>query len=96
MSRIEESLLLRIQSSSIERERAVLSSRLAIYYFHKGESERAIDVVEKVRAWLRLNDGLDVMVYINLAEATDQFQSANTQEAIQKAKRAYALSAASR
>jgi tetratricopeptide (TPR) repeat protein len=95
MSRIEESLLSRIQNSSIERERAMLSSRLAIYYFHKGESERAIKLVDKVRAWLRLNDGLDVMVYINLAEAADLFQSAQTQEAIQKAKRAYALSAAS-
>jgi tetratricopeptide (TPR) repeat protein len=95
MSRIEENLLSRIQNSSIERERAMLNSRLAIYYFHKGESERAISVVDKVRAWLRLNDRLDVMVYINLAEATDKFQSADTQEAIQKAKRAYALSAAS-
>lgn len=35
------------------------------------------------------------MVYINLAEATDRFQAAKTEQAIQKAKRAHALSAAS-
>jgi len=95
MSRIESNLLSKIENSSSALERAVLSSRLAVYYFHKGDSRRAMRLVEELRAWSMVNDGLDVMVYINLAEATDFFQSAQTEGAIKKARRAYALSFAS-
>jgi ATP/maltotriose-dependent transcriptional regulator MalT len=95
MSRIEASLLSRIAISASSQERAVLCSRLAIYYFHKGDSDRALRLVDEVRDWARSNEALNVMVYINLAEATDRYQSAQTNAAIEKAKRAYALSSAS-
>jgi tetratricopeptide (TPR) repeat protein len=94
MSRIEDSLLAKIENSSSTQERAILISRLAIYYFHKGDSEKANKLVEDVRAWMKINSSVDVMVHINLAEAADLFQSARTKESIQKAKRAYALSSA--
>ncbi len=94
MSRIESSLLSRIEGSTNSRLRAVLCSRLAIYYFHKGDCDRAQRLVSEVRDWARTNEALDVMVYINLAEATDLYQSAQTGAAIQKAKRAFALASA--
>lgn len=95
MSRIEANLLARIENSASLREQASLRSRLAIYYFHKGDCERARRLVDEVRDWAKFNEALEVMVYINLAEATDLYQSAQTEAAIQKAKRAYALSSAS-
>lgn len=95
MSRIESSLLTRIEGSANSRVRAVLCSRLAIYYFHKGDYDRAQRLVSEVRDWARTNEALEVMVYINLAEATELYQSARTGAAIQKARRAFALGSAS-
>ena len=95
MSRIEASLLSKIEGSDSSQERALLRCRLAIYYFHKGDCGRAARLVDEVRNWARSNEALDVTVYINLAEATDRFQSAQTIAALEKAKRAFALSSAS-
>lgn len=96
MSRIETNLLTRIESSNAPRERAILCARLAIYYFHKGDCAKAQKLVGEVRDWARTNEPLEAMVYINLAEATDLYQSAQTGAAILKTKRAFALSSASR
>ena len=95
MSRIERRIFSELSNEVSEKKRAELKARLAIYYYQKGEIEKANHEVFEVRQWLSASSDSTVMVYINLAESTCLYQLGAPAEAALKARRAYAVSCAS-
>ncbi len=92
MSRLLDRLTNELTSHPIDRSWAQIKSRIAIYLCQKGDLELARREIVAIREWI--GDGKDAFgtIYVNIAEATLAYQLGNSQEAVVKSRRAYAMS----
>jgi tetratricopeptide (TPR) repeat protein len=92
MSRIEDQIIRRLGDSTSYDDWLSNKSRLAIYLAQKGDIAAAERQVLEIRNGRQTQSNLREVVCANLVEATICFQRGVTSEAIEKARRAYALS----
>lgn len=92
MSRILDKISARINEAISPSDWFKNKARLAIYYAQKGDAIDAAKEISQIRNALQSENSACGVIYANLVEATICFQRGSNYEAIEKSRRAYALS----
>jgi tetratricopeptide (TPR) repeat protein len=92
MSRLLNEIQQRLNEKLSIRDWFKYKSRLIIYFAQKGNRADAASELLQLREALRVQGSAHGAVYVNLAEATVCFHAGSTADAIEKSRRAHALS----